>query len=81
MATIKCFPQTHFNGDGKTYYTNQPDLTKDFPNGIYSAKVTVNSVTVFEETKYETQPGNRLPIGDYPDRKEFPLGFKSLTVQ
>ena len=70
MAAIICFPQTNFlpENQGKTY-TNKKNLTKYFPNGIHSAKVLNNAVTVFQEINYHPKPV-----------KEFPYSFKSLQV-
>ena len=71
MVAIICFPQTNFlpEGQGKTYTKKKKDLTKYFPNGIHSAKVLNNAVTVFQEINYHPKPG-----------KDFPYGFKSLQV-
>ena len=76
MATIKCFPQTNFNGTPKTYNTSQSDLTEDFPNGVYSAIVLINFVTVFQEVNFKPLPGIQLSVGEYPDTK----GFKGLQI-
>ena len=87
MAAIICYSQTNFKptGQGKTYTENQKDLTKDFPNGIHSAEVLNNPITVFQEINFQPPPGKVLAVGKYPNQSQFPApggaGFKSLQVQ
>ena len=83
MATITCYSQTNFQGYSQVYSTDQPDLTQDFPNGIHSARVVTNPVTVFQGTNYQT-PSATLAVGEYPDQTQFPpgeAGFMSLRVE
>ena len=78
MATITCFSQTNLQGYSNTYNTDQPDLTKDFPNGIHSAQVEGNAVIVYPEINYQGV-GAVLEVGIH----NFPpgtVGFKSLKV-
>ena len=82
MATITCFSETNFKGYSQKYSSDQPNLTKDFPKGIYSAKVATNPVTVFQGTHYK-HPSAMLAVGEYPNQTQFPggTGFKSLKVE
>ena len=82
MATISCFSETNYEGYTQEYSTDQRNLTKDFPNGIYSAKVATNPVTVFQGTHYK-HPSAMLAVGEYPNQTQFPggTGFKSLKVE
>ena len=86
MATITCYEQTNFQPDKtkKVYKTDQVDLTKDFPNGIHSAIVTINGpVTVYQEVGYQGL-SEELAVGQYPNQSKFPpgeAGFKSLKVE
>ena len=78
MATITCYSQKNFEGYSKKCTTDQPDLTQDFPNGVYSVRMGQNHVTVFMEANYKPPPGIQLPVGPGED---FPYGFKSLKFQ
>ena len=71
------FAKTHLN---KIF--DKSNLTKDFPNGIYSAKVVTNPVTMFQGTNYNP-PSATLAVGEYPNQTQFPggTGFKSLKVE
>ena len=81
MATITCYKDSNCQPTpGKTYTTDQPDLTEDFPNGIGSAEVRTNPVTVFQYIKYEGE-SRVLKVGRYDDKSKFPPGgFQSLKV-
>ena len=82
IATITCFSETNYKGYWQQYSTDKSNLTKNFPNGIYSAKVVTNPVTMFQGTNYKP-PSATLAVGEYPNQMQFHggTGFKSLKVE
>ena len=76
MATITCFSKVNFKGHWRKYSSDQPDIGKDFHNGVRSAKVFTGPVTVFQGAHYEP-PSAQLTMGNYPDLPGF---GKSLKV-
>lgn len=77
MATITCFSKVNFRGHSRKYSSDQPDITKDFPNCVCSVKVVTGPVTVFQGVNYQP-PSSKLTTGNYPDQ---PLIAKSLKVE
>ena len=76
MATITCFSKVNFKGHSKKYSSDQPDIGKDFHNGVRSAKVFTGPVTLFQGVNYQL-PSAQLTTGNYPN---LPVFAKSLKV-
>jgi len=78
MATIVCYSELNFGGAENAYSKSNPDITAN--GAVLSAKVSVASVTVHQDTQYQGESALLLP-GDYADNSKFPQGvIKSLKI-